>query len=204
MIYIRCLFRRIICIFIAAIGRIRWLIILLVLSFQKKVPLPTNDVEYLFVTFNFLIGVLIFATIGAFSIFEFSNSFAYYFQQPKLMRRRSSRHLAGSFRRITQLVEVASEVLKQTFLHFTVGNVGSMITNMNQSRAEFQAKMDSVKGYMEFRYLVKIILHTTPSLIRSLLGSAENFLLISGKYFGKLFELLFFFFVYSCRICLLV
>jgi hypothetical protein len=34
----------------------------------------------------------------------------------------------------------------------TVGNVGSMITNMNQSRAEFQAKMDAVKQYMEFRY----------------------------------------------------
>ena len=33
-----------------------------------------------------------------------------------------------------------------------VGNVGSMITNMNQSRAEFQAKMDAIKQYMEFRY----------------------------------------------------
>lgn len=49
--------------------------------------------------------------------------------------------------------------------------------------------MDSVKGYMEFRYLVKSF-YIKSSLI-PLLGSAENFLLISEKstfkyYFGKL------------------
>ena len=54
-----------------------------------------QDVEYLFVTVDFLIGVLIFATI--------------------------------------------------------VGNIGSMITNMNAARAEFQNKMDSIKQYMVFR-----------------------------------------------------
>ncbi|XP_071848017.1 cyclic nucleotide-gated channel cone photoreceptor subunit alpha-like isoform X2 [Apostichopus japonicus] len=32
-----------------------------------------------------------------------------------------------------------------------VGNVGSMITNMNASRAEFQSKMDSIKQYMNMR-----------------------------------------------------
>ena len=31
------------------------------------------------------------------------------------------------------------------------GNVGSMITNMNAGRAEFQQKMDGVKRYMDFR-----------------------------------------------------
>lgn len=54
-----------------------------------------QDVEYLFVTFDFLVGVLIFATI--------------------------------------------------------VGNIGSMITNMNAARAEFQNKMDAIKQYMVFR-----------------------------------------------------
>lgn len=36
-----------------------------------------------------------------------------------------------------------------------VGNVGSIITNMNAARAEFQAQMDSVKQYMEFRHVGK-------------------------------------------------
>ena len=54
-----------------------------------------KDVEYLFVTIDFLIGVLVFATI--------------------------------------------------------VGNIGSMITNMNAARAEFQNKMDAIKQYMVFR-----------------------------------------------------
>lgn len=52
-------------------------------------PIPEKDEEYLFVVIDFLIGVLIFATI--------------------------------------------------------VGNVGSMITNMNAARAEFQSRMDAVK-----------------------------------------------------------
>ena len=54
--------------------------------------------EYLFVTFDFLIGVLIFATI--------------------------------------------------------VGNIGSMITNMNATRAEFRNKMDAIKQYMSFRKVI--------------------------------------------------
>jgi hypothetical protein len=53
------------------------------------------DLEYLFVVIDFLIGILIFATI--------------------------------------------------------VGNVGSMISNMNAARVEFQQKMDAVKQYMEIR-----------------------------------------------------
>ena len=32
-----------------------------------------------------------------------------------------------------------------------VGNIGSMITNMNASRAEFRNKMDAIKQYMSFR-----------------------------------------------------
>ena len=36
-----------------------------------------------------------------------------------------------------------------------VGNVGSMITNMNAARADFQAQMDAVKQYMEFRHVSK-------------------------------------------------
>ena len=64
-----------------------------------ETPQPEQDMEYLFVTFDFLIGVLIFATI--------------------------------------------------------VGNIGSMITNMNASRAEFRNKMDAIKQYMSFRKVLR-------------------------------------------------
>ncbi|KAI1294767.1 Cyclic nucleotide-gated cation channel subunit A [Halotydeus destructor] len=71
----------------------------LTLTAIGEVPVPVRDSEYLFVIVDFLIGVLIFATI--------------------------------------------------------VGNVGSMITNMNAARAEFLARMDAVKQYMEFRKVSK-------------------------------------------------
>ena len=71
----------------------------LTLTTIGETPQPEKDIEYLFVVVDFLIGVLIFATI--------------------------------------------------------VGNVGSMITNMNATRAEFQQKMDGVKQYMEFRKVSK-------------------------------------------------
>lgn len=71
----------------------------LTLTTIGEVPVPETDFEYTFVVFNFLIGVLIFATI--------------------------------------------------------VGNVGSMITNMNAARAEFQSQMDAVKQYMKFRHVSK-------------------------------------------------
>ena len=71
----------------------------LTLTTIGETPQPEEDIEYLFVVVDFLIGVLIFATI--------------------------------------------------------VGNVGSMITNMNATRAEFQQKMDGVKQYMEFRKVSK-------------------------------------------------
>ena len=60
-----------------------------------ETPQPVQDIEYVFVTFNFLMGVLVFATI--------------------------------------------------------VGNIGSMITNMNADREAFTNKMDSIKSYMVFR-----------------------------------------------------
>ncbi|OCT67278.1 hypothetical protein XELAEV_18038562mg [Xenopus laevis] len=62
-------------------------------------PKPETDTEYLFVIFDFLVGVLIFATI--------------------------------------------------------VGNVGSMISNMNATRTDFQAKIDAIKHYMQFRHVSK-------------------------------------------------
>ena len=71
----------------------------LTLTTIGETPQPEQDVEYLFVVVDFLIGVLIFATI--------------------------------------------------------VGNVGSMITNMNAARSEFQQKMDGVKQYMVFRKVSK-------------------------------------------------
>lgn len=71
----------------------------LTLTTIGETPPPVRDIEYLFVVTDFLIGVLIFATI--------------------------------------------------------VGNVGAMISNMNASRAEFQAKIDSIKQYMQFRKVTK-------------------------------------------------
>ena len=71
----------------------------LTLTTIGETPRPEQDIEYVFVVFDFLVGVLIFATI--------------------------------------------------------VGNVGSMITNMNAARSEFQMKMDGVKQYMEFRKVGK-------------------------------------------------
>ncbi|KAJ8028024.1 Cyclic nucleotide-gated olfactory channel [Holothuria leucospilota] len=67
----------------------------LTLTTIGETPTPETDGEFLFVVFDFLCGVLIFATI--------------------------------------------------------VGNVGSMITNMNASQAEFQKKMDGIKQYMNMR-----------------------------------------------------
>ena len=67
----------------------------LTLTTIGETPRPEIDLEYVFVVIDFLIGVLIFATI--------------------------------------------------------VGNVGSMISNMNAGRTEFQQQMDGVKQYMEFR-----------------------------------------------------
>ncbi|XP_054244826.1 cyclic nucleotide-gated olfactory channel [Indicator indicator] len=71
----------------------------LTLTTIGETPPPVRDEEYLFVIFDFLVGVLIFATI--------------------------------------------------------VGNVGSMISNMNATRAEFQAKIDAIKQYMQFRKVSK-------------------------------------------------
>uniref|UniRef100_A0AAY4EPY3 Cyclic nucleotide-binding domain-containing protein n=1 Tax=Denticeps clupeoides TaxID=299321 RepID=A0AAY4EPY3_9TELE len=67
----------------------------LTLTTIGEMPPPVRDEEYVFVVFDFLVGVLIFATI--------------------------------------------------------VGNVGSMISNMNATRAEFQARIDAIKHYMHFR-----------------------------------------------------
>ncbi|KAM9503450.1 cyclic nucleotide-gated channel cone photoreceptor subunit alpha isoform 3-T4 [Salvelinus alpinus] len=71
----------------------------LTLTTIGETPPPVRDFEYLFVVADFLIGVLIFATI--------------------------------------------------------VGNVGAMISNMNKNRADFQAKIDSIKQYMQFRKVSK-------------------------------------------------
>ena len=73
----------------------------LTLTTIGETPKPERDIEYLFVVVDFLIGVLIFATI--------------------------------------------------------VGNVGSMITNMNASRAGFQQSLDGVKRYLVLRNVGKDI-----------------------------------------------
>ncbi|CAG0886608.1 unnamed protein product [Cyprideis torosa] len=73
----------------------------LTLTTIGETPQPILDEEYLFTVIDFLIGVLIFATI--------------------------------------------------------VGNVGSMISNMNAARAEFQNRMDGIKQYMQFRKVSKTL-----------------------------------------------
>ncbi|XP_078403644.1 cyclic nucleotide-gated channel rod photoreceptor subunit alpha-like [Cetorhinus maximus] len=71
----------------------------LTLTTIGETPPPVLDSEYFFVVADFLVGVLIFATI--------------------------------------------------------VGNVGSMISNMNAARAEFQSRIDAIKQYMHFRKVSK-------------------------------------------------
>uniref|UniRef100_W5N295 Cyclic nucleotide gated channel subunit alpha 1b n=1 Tax=Lepisosteus oculatus TaxID=7918 RepID=W5N295_LEPOC len=71
----------------------------LTLTTIGETPPPVQDSEYFFVVIDFLVGVLIFATI--------------------------------------------------------VGNVGSMISNMNAARADFQARIDAIKQYMHFRKVSK-------------------------------------------------
>ncbi|XP_067118054.1 cyclic nucleotide-gated channel rod photoreceptor subunit alpha [Osmerus mordax] len=71
----------------------------LTLTTIGETPPPVQNSEYFFVVTDFLVGVLIFATI--------------------------------------------------------VGNVGSMITNMNAARADFQARIDAIKQYMSFRKVTK-------------------------------------------------
>ncbi|XP_048411159.1 cyclic nucleotide-gated channel rod photoreceptor subunit alpha isoform X2 [Stegostoma tigrinum] len=71
----------------------------LTLTTIGETPPPVEDSEYFFVVADFLVGVLIFATI--------------------------------------------------------VGNVGSMISNMNAARAEFQSRIDAIKQYMHFRKVSK-------------------------------------------------
>uniref|UniRef100_A0A8C6S5D2 Cyclic nucleotide gated channel subunit alpha 2 n=1 Tax=Neogobius melanostomus TaxID=47308 RepID=A0A8C6S5D2_9GOBI len=71
----------------------------LTLTTIGETPPPVRDEEYLFLIFDFLVGVLIFASI--------------------------------------------------------VGNVGSMISNMNATKASFQSRVDGLKHYMRFRHVSK-------------------------------------------------
>ncbi|KAA8589145.1 hypothetical protein FQN60_010490 [Etheostoma spectabile] len=73
----------------------------LTLTTIGETPPPVRDEEYLFLIFDFLVGVLIFASI--------------------------------------------------------VGNVGSMISNMNATRAAFQGRVDTLKHYMQFRHVSKVL-----------------------------------------------
>uniref|UniRef100_A0A7N6BXX7 Cyclic nucleotide-binding domain-containing protein n=1 Tax=Anabas testudineus TaxID=64144 RepID=A0A7N6BXX7_ANATE len=73
----------------------------LTLTTIGETPPPVRDEEYLFLIFDFLVGVLIFASI--------------------------------------------------------VGNVGSMISNMNATRAAFQSRVDALKHYMHFRHVSKVL-----------------------------------------------
>lgn len=55
-----------------------------------------------------------------------------------------------------EYVFVVADFLAGVLIFATiVGNIGSMITNMNVARVEFQNRMDGVKQYMAFRRVSK-------------------------------------------------
>jgi cyclic nucleotide gated channel alpha 3 len=93
----------------------------LTLTTIGETPTPENDAEYLFVVADFLAGVLIFATI----VGEY-----------------------GDHDNNCRLLILSHSIIVS--LQFT-GNIGSMISNMNVARVEFQNRMDGVKQYMAFR-----------------------------------------------------
>ena len=74
---------------------------MLTLTTLGETPQPVQNSEILFVTFDFLVGVLVVSSI--------------------------------------------------------VGNIGTMIENMNAARADYQNKMDSIKQYMLFRKVTEEI-----------------------------------------------
>lgn len=52
----------------------------------------------------------------------------------------------------TEYLFVVADFLAGVLIFATiVGNIGSMISNMNVARVEFQNRMDGVKQYMAFR-----------------------------------------------------
>ena len=66
-----------------------------------------------------------------------------------------------------------------------VGNIGTMIENMNAARADYQNKMDSIKQYMVFRSVAVI----SPLVPVNCLVLLENIFHIpfKDKTFRKLF-----------------
>lgn len=94
----------------------------LTLTTIGETPPPVENSEYFFVVTDFLVGV-------AFHQFVMSS----------ISSRRYHLTVLG--------------VLQVGVLIFAtiVGNVGSMITNMNAARADFQSRIDAIKQYMSFR-----------------------------------------------------
>lgn len=97
----------------------------LTLTTIGETPTPENETEYLFVVADFLAGVLIFATIvGNIGLYGFPMKSLWLF----------------------------SQLLNDAFhLYYSSLCIGSMISNMNVARVEFQNRMDGVKQYMAFR-----------------------------------------------------
>ncbi|MEQ2165377.1 cGMP-gated cation channel alpha-1 [Goodea atripinnis] len=100
----------------------------LTLTTIGETPPPVENSEYFFVVTDFLVGVLIFATI--------------------------------------------------------VGNVGSMITNMNAARADFQARIDAIKQYMSFRK-VRIFADCEAGLLVELVLKLQPQVFSPGDYICK-------------------
>ena len=91
---------------------------MLTLTTLGETPQPVQNSEYLFVTFDFLVGVLVVSSI--------------------------------------------------------VGNIGTMIENMNAARADYQNKMDSIKQYMLFRKVVEKYQFCEKMFVIPLFPCADN------------------------------
>ena len=74
-------------------------------------------------------------------------------------------------------IDIIKSIIVQlkSFPASIVGNIGSMITNMNAARAEFQNRMDAIKQYMEFRYSYDAFFKSVPKqLISAVCAHAEE------------------------------
>ena len=56
---------------------------------------------------------------------------------------------------ISRKIWVAEKFFNFHTVNYSSGNIGSMITNMNAAKAEFQNRMDAIKQYMVFRKVGK-------------------------------------------------
>ncbi|MEQ2161081.1 Cyclic nucleotide-gated olfactory channel [Goodea atripinnis] len=100
----------------------------LTLTTIGETPPPVRDEEYLFLIFDFLVRLLFTNTTSTAGISLVKSTLLVFLPQ------------------IGVLIFAS-----------IVGNVGSMISNMNATRAGFQNRVDALKHYMHFRHVSKVL-----------------------------------------------